>query len=409
MNFLNIVTLESAKESIGKWIRHIALKTECLDIGAAQGRYSAEDVRAEGPLPAFHKATVDGYAVKIKDVLGASESIPAMLTFAGEVKIGEAFTKPLQEGEAIYVPTGGMMPAESEAMVMIEYTELLDPNTVLVQKAVAYGDHILYAGDDLKKDALVIQKGTRIRPLDVGMLSGIGKAKVCVFEPIRATVISTGDEIVAPGNPIRKGQVFDINSGALGALLNEIGVKVVSKAHARDDAHALKEVLDQALANSDFVIISGGSSAGTRDFTQSVMTSYEGGHMLFHGLNVKPGKPTMASAIDGKLVFGLPGHPMASALIFQELIKPFVEGVYGHKPENRQLLALLQEQLHAAPGKVNFVPVDLMLEEGVINARPLLGKSSVFSVLSSAAGYIVIPSDKEGLLAGEKVWVKPLK
>lgn len=408
MNFLNIVSLNDARSFVMAEKYRLVPSTLKKQIKDSLGHYTSKTIFSPIELPQFSRSTVDGYAVRVSDVSGASESIPSMLKICNEVKMGHEAIIPISRGETSYIPTGGMLPDNAEGVVMIEHTELLDASTVLIQKPLAFGENIIHRGDDLKLDEILMRVGHRIRGLDIGLLAGAGISKVEVFNPFKVVIMSTGDEIVDCNDDAKLGEIYDINGYALRGNVEELGCVVLQQSIIKDDFDSLKMAIESALTISDFIIISGGSSVGTRDFTQAVIESFNDGELLFHGISIKPGKPTMVGAIGDKLVFCLPGHPTASALVFQELVKPYVLKGYEHIKQTTEISARITDNVHAAPGKDNFIPVELIQNQGEYVAKPLLGKSGLFSIMAHASGYIHISSEREGVLKDALVKVKLL-
>jgi molybdenum cofactor synthesis domain len=408
LNFFNIVSLKDAKDLVMQSQYNLQTNKLKMHVSKTLGLYTGQQVTSPIELPQFDRSTVDGYAVRINDVSGASESIPSMLNITDEVKMGFEAKASLSRGETSYVPTGGMLPSNTEGVVMIEHTEQLDEQTVLIQKPLSFGENIIHKGDDLKFGDLLVDKGHRIRGLDMGLLAGAGVSEIEVCTPFKVAILSTGDEIVDCDKNASLGEIFDINGYALKGNVEELGCNVVLKSIVKDDFEKLKIAIDSALSIADFIIISGGSSVGTRDFTHAVIESFEDGKLLFHGISIKPGKPTMVGAIGSKLIFCLPGHPTASALVFHEIVKPYIYKGYHHEKVDVTINALLSENLHAAPGKDNFIPVALVEEGEQSYAKPLLGKSGLFSIMAHASGYIHISSEKEGVLKDTLVNVKLL-
>ncbi|MDN5352449.1 MAG: molybdopterin molybdotransferase [Clostridiales bacterium] len=408
MEFFKIVSLKEAKEKVMQSEYRLDLSTERISISESLNRYASKAVQASLLLPPFSRSTVDGYAVAVQDVMGASESIPAMLTLGKEIRMGQTAGELLEIGEAVYVPTGGMVPENAEGVVMIEYTEKLDDETVLIQKPLAYGENIINKGDDLKPGDVLIEEGERISGRDMGMIAGAGISEVDAFVPIKVAIFSTGDEIIDCDVASKDGEIYDINGYALKGEVERLGCRVISKEIIKDNFDRLRAGVEKALGEADLIMLSGGSSVGTRDFTQAVIDSFEDGELLFHGISIKPGKPTMVGKIGKKLVFCLPGHPTASALVFQELVKPYILSAFHSTQSGLEVHAAITENLHAAPGKDNFIPVELISDEKGFRAKPLLGKSGLFSIMADASGYIHLSSEMEGVMAGEDVRVKIL-
>lgn len=409
MNIFNVKSLHDAKSIILSEENTITLQSESVHLLESHGRIAAETLYSPVDVPAFNRSTVDGYAVKVKEVMGASESIPSILTLKKEVMMGENAALPLQSGEAIYVPTGGMIPEGADGMVMIEHAEVLDEQTLLIKKPIAFGENITYRGDDLKENDAILKEGEKISAYDMGLLAGVGIGWIKVFEKIKVAVLSTGDEIIDYDQEPKSGQIRDINGYTLSGASIACGGQVVYKTLIKDDFDALRGALDHAVHVADLVILSGGSSVGTRDFTNAAIESFNTGEILLHGISVKPGKPTIVGRIDNKMVFGLPGHPAASAIIFEILVKPYIEKCQLKQPGTFKIGAKLTSNLHAAPGKDTFVMVALHSENGTTHATPIHGKSGLMTLLTKATGYIQITSELEGLYKDQEVEVTLLK
>lgn len=409
MNILSVKSLHDAKSIILSEKNIITLHSESVHLLESHGRIAAETLYSPVDVPAFNRSTVDGYAVKTPEVMGASESIPSILTLNKEVMMGENASSPLRTGEAIYVPTGGMIPEGADGMVMIEHAEVLDEQTLLIKKPIAFGENITYRGDDLKENDAILIEGEKISAYDMGLLAGVGIGWIKVLEKVKIAVLSTGDEIIDYDQEPKTGQIRDINGYTLSGASIACGGQVVYKALIKDDFDALRGALDHAVHVADLVILSGGSSVGTRDFTNAAIESFNTGEILLHGISVKPGKPTIVGKIDGKMVFGLPGHPAASAIIFEILVKPYIEKCQMKQPGIFKISAKLTSNLHAAPGKDTFVMVALHSENGTTHATPIHGKSGLMTLLTKATGYIQITSELEGLYKDQEVEVTLLK
>lgn len=407
MDLFKVVTLEEAKALVLKEASGFEPDFETVGLMDSYGRILAQHIKSPVNVPSFDRSTVDGYAVKVRDVVGASEAIPSILDIRWEVKMGETADNKLNPNEAIYVPTGGMLPEGADGVVMIENCEKLDDQVLLVKKPVAFGENILYKGDDLKEGELILPKGKPLSEHDMGVLASIGVSQVRVQKKIRIAVLSTGDEIVDVHDPQKFGQIRDINGYVVVGAAASAGAEVVYKAIVQDDFDALKKAVSHSLTCADLVILSGGSSVGTRDFTQKVIDSYEDGRIMVHGISIKPGKPTIVGKIGHKMVFGLPGHPAASAILFEVLVRPYLFCLQQRTQKATPLHAKITTNLHASPGKDQFLPVNLKLGEDGYQASPLLGKSGIMSLISKADGYIRISSETEGLYKGQEVAVYP--
>lgn len=364
------------------------------------GRVLARDVTSREDVPAFERSTVDGYAVRARDTFGSSEALPGYLALVGEVLMGEATALALGQGECAWVPTGGMMPAGADAVVMVEHTELLGDDTVLVHRPVGPGENVIRVGEDARAGERVLEAGRRLRPQDVGVLAALGQERVEVLAPLRFGIVSTGDEVVPVDQEPRIGQVRDINSHALAAAVRQHGGIPHQYGIIPDQEAQLRRGLARALAENDVVVISGGSSVGTRDLTLEVLLSLPDAELLFHGVAARPGKPTMAVRAGQQLLLGLPGHPVAALMMFRLLGAPLLD-VAGPQ----EVRAVMASNVASQAGRDDFVRVELSGEGRVQVATPLHGKSGLMLLMARAHGFVHVPYEKQGIAAGEEVAV----
>ena len=396
---LKVTTLENAQNEL--FLRFFDKKeAETVFFSSGVGRVLAEDINAAEHVPDFSRSTVDGYAVRAENTFGCSETIPALLKLKGEVLMGQAAGFKLGPGECAYVPTGGQVPEGTDAMVMLEYAEDFGGGQIGLQKPSAPGAHIIFRGDDVVPGKAVLKAGHRLLPKDIGALAAMGITKVPVVKKPVVAILSTGDEIVLPDTAaLRIGQMRDVNSPMLAAAVSAAGGEARELGIVPDDADALKAALAAALSQADIVLISGGSSVGAKDAAASVLA--ELGELLFHGLALKPGKPTMAADIGGKPVFGLPGHPVAAYFIFHLLVRPLIAAMLGSSAKSPAVSAVCAAAIPSNHGREECVPV--CLEAG--RAVPIMSKSGLITTLSGADGFIRIPRDAEGMAEGSSVKV----
>lgn len=396
--FFNVLRLEEARRLIERhWP---AAGTETVGLEQALDRRLAVPVVAGEDLPAFPRSTVDGYAVRARDVFGASESIPAFLTYVGEIFMGEAAGLELHEGECAWIPTGGALPDGADAVVMVEYTERLGDDTVLITRPVSPGDNVIRVGEDCRKGETAIPAGRVLRPQEIGVAAALGYTHLQVEKALRVGIISTGDEVIDISSSPGPGQVRDINSHTLRAAVKRRGGEPRLYGIVPDDYERLRETLTAALAENDLVLMSGGSSVGTRDLSLKVMMSLPGARSLFHGIAVKPGKPTLAVQIDDKLVIGLPGHPVSALMVFEMTVGRLLQPE-GHS----SVQAVLHDNIASQAGRDDLVRVELRDGGSRLWAVPVHGKAGLIRVMSQADGYIHVPYEKQGLARGEQVTV----
>lgn len=396
---LSVLTLSEAGERLARELTK-TLGEETVSLPDALHRVLFSDIISSEDVPAFTRSTVDGYAVCASDTFGCSESIPALLQLTGEVAMGQtAEGVSLAPGQCAYVPTGGALPAGADAMVMLEYAERFSGDTVAIEKPAAPGQHLIFAGDDVKSGACILKKGTRLMQKDVGVLAALGQTRLSVYRKPRVTVLSTGDELVATDETPDPGQIRDVNGPMLAAQCLGWGAEVRRPPIVRDEQNLLETALLSAAEDSDLILLSGGSSAGARDMAADTLARL--GRLLFHGLAVKPGKPTLAGEINGVPVIGLPGHPVAAFLQCHLLVRPLINRMTDTETVDLSGPATLSVNLPSNHGREEYVPVRLSGETAV----PVIGKSGLIGTLARADGYLRIPRDTEGLRQGETVTV----
>lgn len=406
----NVLTVEEARAAIA---RHLPDKWPSVKAPILQslGRRLAVEVRAVDDVPGFDRSTMDGFAVRAKDSYGATEGMPSYVDISGEVIIGRRPEGEIRAGQAYHIPTGGMLPPGADAVVMVEYTEELDSSTIGIIKPVAPGENVVRRGDDIAAGEIALPAGHLIRPQDLGMLSSIGVTEVEVAVSVKVGIVSTGDELVDPGAIPSSGQVRDINSHALYGAVTACGGEPRLYGIIVDNYGKLKDALEIALEENHMVLLSGGSSVGTRDVASKVIDSAGRPGVLFHGIAVSPGKPTVGAILGGKPVFGLPGHPASAMVIFDLMVAPLLRT--GGYPANEKesaiefpLRVVMTRNIRSAAGREDFIRVKLFHREGQFFAEPVLGKSGLISTMVRADGLARIPAGKEGIEAGEIVEVK---
>ena len=392
---LQVITREQAVACVREQFQTLTPRTEAVGLRAALRRILAQDIVAAQDLPPFDRSTVDGYAVCAADTFGAGAAIPAELTVVGDIAMGEAPAFRLQRGQCARIATGGLLPQGADAAVMVEHTEETD-GCCLVYAGVSPLANVTRRGDDLAAGATALQKGALLGPREIGILAALGVYDVPVFQPLRAAVISTGDELVT-GTP-QNGQMRDVNSFLLCAALEACGCEAQFCGAVKDDKAAIGAALDRAVETAELVLLSGGSSAGTRDLTLKILEAR--GEVLFHGIAMKPGKPTLFGMARGKPVFGLPGHPLAAYFVFRLVVREALRSLYGLPPEPPLGKAPLAVNLPSNHGREEFLCVKKQPDGTLL---PLHTKSGVLSALTAADGIIRVPRNAEGLAKGTEV------
>ena len=405
--FFKVVAPSEARDIL---LRVSPVATETIDTVRARGRVLAEDLYSKVDLPHFARAAMDGYAVIAKDTFGASAGQPGYLKFAGTVEMGKEATRPIEKGEAVRISTGGMMPPGSDAVVMVEYTEEAATGTVEIHRGVSPGQNVIQVGDDIQKGAPVFPRGRRLRAHDLGALTGIGVSKINVYKKPRVALISTGDEIVEAEREPLPGQVRNINQHSLAGLIDECGAELKDFGVVRDEREALKDALGRALDWADVVMLSGGSSMGAKDIALDVILSFPDAEMIFHGISVSPGKPTIYARAAGKPVLGLPGYPVSALVIFELFAAPLVRALGGEAAAaagqfKKTTRAILKTNVASQAGREDYIRVCLEEADAKLYARPLPSKSGAIFTLVKADGMIRVDLNQEGIEQGEEVEV----
>ena len=392
---LEVITLDAARRAVEEIVRGLEGSVSA-DAQSPSGRIAAEDVLSEVDVPSFDRSLVDGFAVKSFDTFGCSDALPAVLRLTGEIMMGEDNERTISEGECMRIPTGGRLPAGADCALMFEYTEEPGDGTVCVLKPCAPFENVMSTGADIKRGQLLFKRGHMFSAKDTGVLAAAGITAVAVRRRPVVCVISTGDELVPASVKPKGSQVRDINTPLLSACVKEYGCDVYSGGIIKDDAGELLTALKTALEKCDAVIVSGGSSVGQRDALYDTLALL--GEVVFHGIAVKPGKPTMLARVEGKPVLGLAGHPLAAFFMFKELAAPLLCGLSGTVRRESTVTARAARNIPSNHGREELIPV--RLDNGIF--EPLVSKSGAMCVLACAHGYIKIPRASEGVFEGEQ-------
>lgn len=402
---LTVLTVREAREQLAANLPAELRRSERKPLLQCLGRRLAEPVTARENVPGFARSTVDGYAVRAQDTFGASEGLPAFFTITGEILVGVVPEREIAPGEAMQIATGAMLPPGADAAVMVEYTEEAGSGCIEVLSPVGPGENILREDEDIRAGEDVFPVNHLLRSQDIGYLSALGEMELAVFVPVSVGIVSTGDELVDPTSKPRPGQVRDINSYALFAKTLELGGKPNIYGVVQDDPQLLREKLQEAYAENDLVVVSGGSSVGTRDHTAEIIASLGQPGVVFHGMAVRPGKPTLGGVVEKKPVFGLPGHPAAALVTFDLLASPLLRfGNFTELPEGTPpISAVISRSIGSVPGREEYIYVKLQRKEGKLLAEPILGKSGLLTPLVEADGLVKIPLESEGTAAGSNV------
>jgi molybdopterin molybdotransferase len=393
--FLTVMTVAQALTALSPRRR-----STVVDVAPELGSVPARDVSAEETLPAWPRATVDGYAVRAADTYAASETLPALLEIGGSVAMGRAPDGEVRPGVAMSIPTGGLLPQGADAVVMVEHTTEPMPGHVELLRGVAPGEGVLQPGEEAQPGAVLVPAGRPLRAADLGLLAAAGVTRVEAHVRPRVGIVSTGDEVV-PGSTatLQPGQVRDACAPALAGLVREAGGEPVLRGIVPDDAAELERVLAAAVAEDDMVVVSAGSSVGARDLTATVAARL--GEVVCHGLAIRPGKPTLLADCGGVPLVGLPGNPRSAMVVFRLVGVPLVHTVAGitAPPPAPTARARLGRDVPSAAGRLDVVQVGLA--DGV--ATPLFGSSALLGPMVRADGWLRIDEAATGLGAGAEV------
>ena len=405
-DLMNLIEIDAAIEVLNDELNN-QLEVEKVPVTEAEGRILAREIKSEINLPPFSRSTMDGYAVQGEDTFGATENLPIYLEVVGEVKMGEEAQKEIKSGEALAVPTGGMMPPGADAVVMVEYTEELEGNEIEITKSVAAGENVVQAGEDIAAGEVLLAGGHLLRAQDIGALTGIGVTEVEVFRLPEVTVFSTGDELIPPAEEPAVGEIRDINSYSIGSRASKAGAKINYGGIIGDRKEDLVTALESELETSDLIILSGGSSVGIKDLTIEVLNSLGEPGVLVHGVSIKPGKPTILAIIDETPIIGLPGHPTSAMVVFEIVVAPIIQKLAGRRDDEigvkSQVSARLSRNLASDPGREEYIRVSLEEKDGELWAAPSLGKSSLITTMVEADGLAKVGLGTEGVKQGSKI------
>ena len=376
---------------------------ETVSLSAAMGRILAEDIAAGEYVPNFDRSTVDGFAVRARDTFGCTDAIPAILPLQQTVQMGQGADFPLNAEACVAVPTGGAVPKGADSVVMLEYTEDYGDGTIGISRPVAPGENMIFRGDDVFPGKVILQKGRVLSSADIGALAAIGRVRVPVVKKLTVGVISTGDELVPPEVQPCPGQIRDVNSPMLEAMLTAFGCHVINYGIVIDDEALLTQKVRQAAAECDAVLLSGGSSVGVKDAACRIIESM--GRLLLHGIAIKPGKPTILGKAGPKQLVGLPGHPVAAYFITKLFVLPLLGRLSGRDMTAYTVTAKVTQSISANHGRAQYHCCRLIPRDGEVWAEPIRGKSGLITTLAGADGYFCIDRDCEGLPKNAEIQV----
>ncbi len=393
--FRELISFEEAKKIIMEKTKEME-RVETVKLLEARNRVLAEDIVAELNVPGFKRAAVDGYAVIAEDTYGASHIKPKKLKIVGKIFAGEVARGKLNHGEAMEIATGAALPKGSDAVVMVENTEKVG-NEIKILKPVYPGANVSKEDEDIKKGEVVLKKGEILNPAKIGVFAALGMESVEVYEKANVIIIPTGDELVKVGEKLEYGKIYDINSYTLTTLLKPYANVKINEI-TKDSKEEIERILENG-KDMDYIIFSGGSSVGEKDILADVLIKK--GELFFHGIALKPGKPTIFGRFGNALVFGMPGYPTSCLTNAYVLLLPSIKKRCRINEEEIVKEAILEEKIVSTIGRHQIYPV--MLKNG--RAYPVFKESGAITSMSRANGYIEIPANVEYVEKGSTVKV----
>lgn len=405
MELLDVVKIDQAISLQVDVMEKVAYKKK-IEIATVDslGYILADDLLAKDNLPSFRKSTMDGYAINYKDSLGASDTIPSMLRLVEEIEIGHEPVKSLKRGQAAKIYTGGMLPENSDAVIPIEYTESLSNELISISKPVVFMDNVIDIGEDAKIGDLYQRAGKVIDSETIAMAASLGYDKLEVYEKLKCKILSTGDEIIPVNSKLSPAKSRDVNSYMLYALLTSMGIDVVSIKHLLDDKDLIKKELEEDI---DLIVISGSSSKGNKDYVPTLAKKLDPG-LIYHGISIKPGKPTSLTLNNKTMILGLPGNPISAYAIFRSVFQKAFNKYFGID-DSLKVRCKISRNIANNSAKTMVCLVDIKEEKDGLVASPIFGFSNNISLLKKAKGYVLIDEYQEGIKENESVWVKLIR
>ncbi|WP_456469143.1 molybdopterin biosynthesis protein [Archaeoglobus sp.] len=403
--FRDIVTVNEAIDRLYSFYTPKKQVKE-VEIRYAVGRIVAEDVYAKSDVPPFDRATMDGYAVRAEDTFQAEEDNPVRLKIVGVVEAGERSELEVKEGEAAEIATGAMMPKGANAVVMVEYTKR-SGDYVEVFRPVSPGENVMFAGSDVMVGELIVREGTRLTHREIGVMAACGISRVKVYRKPIVAVISTGNELVSPGEELGEAKIYDVNSYTISSAIVENGGEAVFLGIARDREEEMRSLIEEGLKRADIVITSGSTSAGAGDVMYRILDGFSPG-VIVHGIAIKPGKPAVIAVCNEKPIFGLPGYPTSAMTVFELLVAPLIKELAGiREVEGERIRAKLAVKAFSAEGRRELLPVNVVAGSEGYSAYPVSGSySGAVTAFAFTDGFIEIPENIVMLDEGSEVDVR---
>jgi len=389
------------------------LKSETVELSLASGRVLAEDIFAAHDWPLLDRSCMDGFAINARDAFGASESNPGYLECSATLSIDIMPDITIQPGECARIATGGVLPDGADAVIMVEHTGEMDGTTIEIRKSVTPGENVMQQGEDARAGAMALPAGTVMRPQEIGLAAALGFENLSLTRSPRVGILSTGDELIEVGQTPVPGQVRDVNSHSVAALIHQAGGVPTRYGIVKDDLASLTAALEKAITENDLVLLSGGSSIGVRDLTVQALESIPNSEILAHGVALSPGKPTILGRALDKPVLGLPGQVTSTLVVMHVLVMPLLRHLQNDKSafstSRRPVIrAELARNVASKPGREDYIRIRLEeRDQEPLLAHPVLGKSGLLRTIVQADGLMSIPAESEGTYKDQliDVWI----
>lgn len=404
--FLDVLDRDEAEQRWHEVIGTARLQAESVALADALGRILAEDVRSPVDVPGFDRSNMDGFAVRAADTYGASEEEPVRLRLSSEtIPTGVVPGRSVEAGGAMQIATGGMLPRGADAVVPVEHTDI-EGGQLLVRQPRTPGGAISYAGTDMGQGETVLFSGARLTSRETGVLAAVGHGEIPVVRRPRVAILSTGDEIIQPGQTIRPGFVYDSNGRILADAVRELGGVPLFMGAVRDELDAVRQALGQALEEADVVLLSGGTSKGEGDLNAQLVAELDPG-ILVHGVALKPGKPICLAAAGRKPVVILPGFPTSAIFTFHEFVAPVIRLLAGFPQQERSTVqAQLAQKVISVRGRLEYLLVGLVADSrNQLAAYPMGKGSGSVTSFSRADGFVRVGRNREIVDEGESLEV----
>ena len=399
--------MEKASEALSKLKAYVSFKPEIEEVSLeeAYGRILAEDIISKIDVPNFDKSAMDGYAVIAEDTYEASIFNPILLKIIGKNPIGEEPKVYLNHGEAVEVSTGSPLPKNANAVILLEWTKKVSEDLIEVYHSVHPWENVTRIGDDLRKGEVVLKKGVKLLPQDIGVLKVLGLEKIKVFKKPKVALISTGDELVESIKDLKPFKVIDVNKPILTGMIIESGGEPLDLGLAKDDFNEIKMKIKEGLEKADMIVLTGGTSVGEKDLVPEAINSLGFPGVISHGIAIRPGGATCLGVLNGKPVFGLSGYPVAAIIGFKLFVKPLIQIFLGSSQDLMvKLRVKAARRIPSPPGVKSFVRVIIKKFGKNYLAEPIsTSGSGILSSIVKANGIIEIPEESEGIEEGEEV------